>query len=279
MHGKSGEAPGTASDPDADFVWWHWSAGILIVANVGAKANNCHYSIPPVYGALRNRSIKRMWIVMAVSYVIVTIVYVTFAVCGYYLFGSDSKANVLENFDDKAGAAVAVARLGTAFSMCGAFPLIFKAGINSLEFQFFSEPDTRWNFEENPRIRVIVITVILALLTLISLFLDDIGPVASVEGAATVLLLICAFPIVIYYKVRFGGGSGSKDYGMARQQTEMTSYRQMQDVDNSTNAMSSESARNDRMEKIRLGALFVVGIVMGVAGIAVSIWYSTREII
>merc|ERR550525_241232 len=114
---------------------------------------------------MRDRTVKRMWITMLVSYAVVTVIYVVFAVCGYYLFGSDSQGNVLENFRGESGVSVSVARLGTAFSIFGCFPLIFKAGINALESQFFSEPNSKWNFEENPRVRATVITTILAVLT------------------------------------------------------------------------------------------------------------------
>ena len=270
-HHDIGEAPGTASDPEAEFVSMEWSVGIFIVVNVASKANVCHYSLPPIYESLRDRSVKRMWIVMAASYSIVTVIYVVFAFCGYYLFGTDSQGNVLENFGGDSGAAVSVARVGTAFSIFGCFPLIFKAGINALESQFFSEPDSRWNFEENPRVRVTVITVILAVLTLISLFLDDIGPVSSIEGAVTVLLLICAFPILIYWKVRFGGGSGRDRMG-SHGQMEMTSYRMMGDgvEESPTHGMPLESSRTANVQKIGLGVLFVLGTGLGIAGMTMS---------
>jgi len=266
-HGQSGEAPGTASDPDAEFLSIRWSMGIFVVMNVASKANVCHYALPPIYGELRDRSIKRMWIVMAVSYAIVTAVYVTFAVCGYYLFGSDSQGMILESYRGKSGAAVAVARLGTCFSIFGCFPLIFKGGINALETQFFSKPGSRWNFKENPRVRAIVITSIIAALTLLSLPLNDIGPVASIEGAVTVLLIICAFPIIIYWKVRFGGTSESED-----DETRGHSHAVSKSVDSvADDALTDDSTlRPSDSQKIALAVLFVLGIVSGVSGMAVS---------
>lgn len=220
-----------------------------------------------------------MWIVMAVSYAIVTVVYVTFAVCGYYLFGSDSQGMILESYRGETGVAVAVARLGTCLSIFGCFPLIFKGGITALETQFFSKPDSRWNFKENPRIRVIVITVIVGGLTLLSLPLDDIGPVSSIEGAVTVLLVICAFPIMMYWKVRFGGGSDTKNEGLAKQDTEMAAHTRAvsTSVDSVTDGAPTDDKtpdasdpQNDDKEKICLGVLFVLGIVSGISGMAVS---------
>merc|ERR1719474_923445 len=273
-HHQMGESPGTASDPDAGLDANQWTVGIFIVINVASKANNCHYSLPPIYESLRDRSIKRMWFVMLVSYAIVTAIYVTFAFCGYYLFGTDSDANVLDNFGDEAGAAVSVARLGTAFSIIGCFPLIFKAGINALETQFFSDPGSKWNFNENSRVRTFVITVILAVLTFLSLFLDDIGPVASIEGAVTVLLLICAFPILIYWKVRFGGGTVDVRQEL-HDHMEMTTYKMMNEEIEKSHSLPSVrrayDARDTFRSKIALGILFLLGIGSGISGLVMSV--------
>ena len=289
LHFKMENGPGTLSLSTAEFLTDDWSVSIFIVINVAAKAYNCHFALPPIYGSLRNRSIKRMGIVMIVSYSFVLAVYVVFGVCGYYLFGSDSKANILNNFNGEAGAAVVVARVAIALSLIGSFPLSFRAGMNALEYQFFSDPDTRCSFEENPRCRWIAITVILILLTLISLPLDDIGQLAPIHGAVSVLLVICAFPIMIYCKIRFGEKSTSLDDQGAVQQLEMANYRQMQDEEKVSHGMPSGPSSNDSqsaiwsfvknwakdqsifVQKMNLGTFFVFGILLGVAGITESL--------
>jgi len=272
-HGQSGEAPGTASDPDAEFHTLKWSMGIFVVMNVASKANVCHYALPPIYRELENRSIKRMWIVMTVSYTIVSAVYITFSICGYYLFGSDSQGMILESYRGETGVAVALARLGTCFSIFGCFPLIFKGGIKALETQFFSQPDSRLNFKENPRVRAIVITLIIGVLTLASLPLNDLGPVSSIEGAVTVLLIICTFPIAIYWKVRFGAGSDSKNGGVAGKETEMTTQGHTHAKSRSTDSVVDDApadSQADNQQKVALSVLFVLGIVVGISGMAVS---------
>jgi len=272
-HGQSGQAAGTASDPDAEFVSFEWSMGIFVVMNVASKANVCHYALPPIYGELQDRSIKRMWIVMGVSYAIVTVVYVTFSVCGYYLFGSDSQGMILESYRGETGAAVVVARLGTCLSIFGCFPLIFKGGINALESQFFSKPGSTLNFRENPRSRVIVITLLIAFLTLLSLPLNDLGPVSSIEGAVTVLLIICAFPILIFWKVRFGEAVEEKKVEM---QNAGHMHAQSKSADSVIDGVSGDdtsggfdSKEDDRL-KIAIGVLFALGIISGISGMAVS---------
>jgi len=260
-HHRKGREPGTASDDDAAVVFDHWSDGIFIVINVASKANSSHYALGQIYGSLERRSVKRMWVVMVVSYSVVTAIYLTFALCGYYLFGSDAQANVLNNFDHEAGGAVSVARVGTAISIIGCFPLIFKAGVNALEGQFFSVPGSRWNFEENPAVRVTVISAILAVLVTVSLFVDDIGPIVSVEGAITVLLLICTFPILIYWKIRFGG----KTVDVRKELYDhlgISSYRRLD---------SYKTRRRAWSLKLALGVLFALGIGMGVSGFIMSL--------
>jgi len=270
-HHQMGEAPGTASDAAAFIEANHWTVGIFIVVNVASKANNCHFSLPPIYESLRDRSVKRMWIVMSVSYAVVTAIYITFAFCGYFLFGSDSDANVLDNFRDEAGAAVSAARLSTAFSVMGCFPLIFKAGINALETQFFSAPHSKWNFKEHPRVRVLVITAILVTLTFCSLFLDDIGPVASIEGAVTVLLLVSAFPILIYWKSRFI--RRAVDVGKElHHHMDITSYKMMNDDSAKSDdlGMGPDAPRHAKTLKVGLCILFMIGFGLGISGIAMT---------
>lgn len=268
---KLDRGPGTLSDPNAKFEKSHWTLGIFILVNIAAGSANCLFVIPSLYGALRNRSIQRMWIVLTVSHSIILVICVVFGVCGYYLFGSSAEANVLDNFHNEAGIAVAVARLAITLSIFGSFPLCFKAGLNVLEFQFFSEADSQWNFQENPRIRVVVITAILMMLTFGSLLLTDIGPVTSIQGAVQILLIICAFPIILYWKVRFGGRSGTKDSVAGNQiSVEMMNYRKMEDVENVTHGMPPDSSSNDNLQKIGLCVLFVIGIGVGLAGFAAS---------
>ena len=288
---NSGGVPGTAGDPDAEIVINEWSVGIFIVVNVASKALACHSVLPAVYESLRNRSPKRMWIVMIISYFVLTVVYVTFAICGYYLFGTDAQGNVLENFRGQSGVAVSVARLGTAFSIITCFPLPFKAGINALETQFFSQSNSRWNWKQNPKVRVCVITTILVILTLISCFIDDIGPVSSVEGAVTVLLLICAFPILIYWKTVFRKKSNTMrarvemtfyDATMGEETQELTKSERVVHVSNcdtvNTAEITDESPlmlkrinQDLNMKMFCLGLLFALGIGMGGVGLIMSV--------
>lgn len=208
------DAPGTSNgatgDFDDNFGANEWGLGVFICINVCAKAFVCHYSLPPIYESLEKRSINRMWIVMIISYFIVTLIYLLFAVSGYYLFGTDSKANILDNFDDTDVIPVSIARICMAIALCGCYPLVFKSGINAIEDKFFNpNKSININFRKQPILRVIIITFIVASITIISLFLDDIGPVSSIEGAVTVLFLICIFPILIIWRLGFYGGETS----------------------------------------------------------------------
>ena len=286
----SGGVPGAASNHDAGIETNQWSVGIFIVVNVASKAFSCHSVLPAIYGSLRNRSIKRMWIVMIISYFVLTTVYVTFAVCGYYLFGTDAQGNVLENFGGHSGMAVSVARLGTAFSIIGCFPLPFKAGINALESQFFSQSNSRWTFEQNPKIRVYVITAMLIIMVTISCFIDDIGPVSSVEGAVTILLLVCTFPIIIYWKVVLRHEHRCKSYeavatvemcvagvGEETQMMVENDDRMKQVNNHNVTAITETSplllAKMNYMDLRRflLGFLLAAGIGMGGAGLIITV--------
>merc|ERR1712032_884403 len=68
----------------------------------------------------------------------------------------------------------------------------------------------RWNFREHPKVRVAVILILSFTLFGLSLVLGNVGPVSSVEGAVTILCLICIFPILMAWKI--GMHSDTDDY-------------------------------------------------------------------
>eukprot|EP00483_Globobulimina_turgida_P011520 UN11542 len=194
-----------------------------------------------------------MSIVLVVSYIMVTIIYIIFAICGYYLFGTDTLGNVLDNFDDKHSISISVARICMAFSLCGCFPLVFIAGINAIEDKFFNQNrNLIWNFKDKPLLRIVIITVIVVIITVLSLFLDDIGPVSSIEGAVTVLFAICVFPILVIWRLGFYTDN-VKDVTKEFKYIRGSGMDYVDEVDENGNVVIKESFNYDSIEMNNVG--------------------------
>jgi len=179
------------------FSWSDWNLGVLIVTNVVSKACASTYAIPPMYQQLKHRNVATMRFVIVISYTICTAIYILFAIAGYSIFGVATESDIFNNFSN-GNALFVAARLGWNFSLIGSYPIAFKSCLQTIEYKFFKN---RWNFRENPRVRVVVILVMALSLLVTSLLVEDVGPVSSIEGAITILCLVCIFPILMAWKI------------------------------------------------------------------------------
>eukprot|EP01084_Bolivina_argentea_P025702 47789_1 len=217
----------TNSDSNGQFVSNQWNLGVFIAINICAKAFVCQYSLPSIYESMRNRSIRRMCIVMSVSYSVITIIYLIFAICGYYIFRTDTKINIFENFATDYSISISIARICISISLCGCFPLVFKAGINAIENKFFNENrNVIWNFNEKPFLRIFMITFIILFITILSLFLNNINAIISINVAISALFLICVFPILVIWRLGFYGDNLKN---VTKQFEYMRGYKQSMD--------------------------------------------------
>lgn len=178
-----------------------WNLGLLIVTNVVSKACVSQYAIPPMYQQLKHRNIKNMRFVIIFSYSLVSAIYLLFAIAGYITFGDGTQSDIFNNYQND-NVWFIVARLGWNLSLIGSYPVAFKSCLQTIEDKCFNpKRGNRWNFKENPRVRIGVILGIALVLLTTSLVVENVGPVSSVEGAVTILCLICIFPILMAWKI------------------------------------------------------------------------------
>ena len=246
------------------FVWNDWNTGLLIVTNVGAKAFVAHYPIAPMYEQLRNRSVKRMKFVMICGWIIVTTIYVSFGIAGYYLFGINTEGDVLNSYS-RSNIAFTIARLAMAISVIGSYPIIFKSLLQTLEDKFFNyQRGSRYNFVEHPRVRTSVIIICSFGLMILGILIQNVGPVSSIEGAITVLGLVSLFPILIAWKV------GNKPIQQRNNDIPNYTMGDIQSVD-INNIYDYKDDKNRRGYIIYLGILLFIGISLGVGGIIMQL--------
>ncbi|KAF2323121.1 hypothetical protein GH714_033529 [Hevea brasiliensis] len=102
---------------------------LLVVIPIMTNAYVCHFNVQPIYNELEGRSPQKMNRVGRITTILCITVYASTAISGYLLFGKDTEADVLTNFDSDLGipfssALVILSGLGatTAVSLGFIFP-------------------------------------------------------------------------------------------------------------------------------------------------------------
>lgn len=211
----------TSDELSGQFDVWHWNMGLFIVFNLCGKSLAVHYLLPGMYKSLRNRSVNKMSLLIMLAFVIVTILYISFAVCAYYLFGDTSKPDIIQNLDD--GVETAVSRLAMLISLTATYPLLFHAAINCIQEKYLN-PITCpiWNFENVIWLRSAVVASIVLFLLIISLIVDNVGLVSSIEGALSIL--VASLPTLIVWKIGFASSKQDNENNLKATQTEENNY-------------------------------------------------------
>lgn len=115
----------------------HWSSGFIRMVPVVCVSYNCHYNAPRYYKELKNRSMPRISLVVALSTLIVFLLYLSGSVCGYLQFGNATLGDILKNYPSDA-LAPALGRLGLLVALIFTFPVAYFAVRNNLHTLFCS---------------------------------------------------------------------------------------------------------------------------------------------
>ena len=262
------------SDPTSEYVLWDINIGLLIVSNVCSKAFVAHYTIPNIYEALYPRTIPRMLIVSVVSYIICGIVYIAFGFCGYYLFGSNAESDILSSFGTTdTMISVTIARIAMTISIFGCYPLVFKAMITTIENKFFnSDTNKKYNFIKYPSLRVFIIISLVFFASILSLFLEDVGPVSSIEGAVTVIGIISLFPVLMTWKLK-GKTKLTLDQHklLIEPEPEIPDNNHRFTTNSSSEKISRQPGNISKIYRIYLLSMLFIGVSLGIFGMYAQI--------
>eukprot|EP01083_Nonionella_stella_P279103 949414_1 len=253
----------STQDSEGAFVWNDWNANILIVVNVCAKGYASQYPLPPMFEQLKDRSVSRMRVVVISAFSIVTVIYLAFTFCGYYLYGASTQGDVLLSYPSN-DVWFIMARFAMCLNVIGTYPLIFKSLLQCIEDKFFNyQKGAKYNFVEHPRSRTVVICVVSLVLMLIGIFISNVGPVSSIEGAVTILGLMSIFPVLVAWKI----GAAPEVRSISVQ---YTAVHHTLDV-NEEIEKDTTARRNRFVYVFYLGVVMFIGFTVGMAGIILQI--------
>ncbi|XP_042517298.1 amino acid transporter AVT6E [Macadamia integrifolia] len=180
---------------------------LLVVIPIMTNAYVCHFNVQPIYNELEGRSPQKMNRVGRITTVLCVLVYATTAVSGYLLFGKDTEADVLTNFDKDLGIRFSsalnyIVRVGYILHLVLVFPVIhfsLRQTVDALVFEG-SEPLS------GSRKRSLALTaVLLSLIYLASTMIPSIWTAFKFTGATTAVSLGFIFPSLLALKLNQQG--------------------------------------------------------------------------
>ncbi|KAJ4951872.1 hypothetical protein NE237_028704 [Protea cynaroides] len=180
---------------------------LLVVIPIMTNAYVCHFNVQPIYNELEGRSPQKMNRVGRITTALCILVYATTAVSGYLLFGKDTEADVLTNFDRDLGIRFSsalnyIVRVGYILHLVLVFPVIhfsLRQTVDALLFEG-SEPLS------GSRKRSLALTAVLLLLIYIaSTMIPSIWTAFKFTGATTAVSLGFIFPSLLTLRLNQQG--------------------------------------------------------------------------
>ena len=169
-----------------------WNATVLPFVCMVFNSYIMHYNSPRFYMELKDRSIPRYALSVALSFGLASIILILIAGAGFLTFGENSSSYILNNYSPNDPLATA-SRIGVFFSTLLMYPIAFF-GVRDGILDVFGVPHYRQTSQFLDSISVLV----LSLLTIGAIFFDDLGVINSVGGGALATFLCVIFPALMY---------------------------------------------------------------------------------
>jgi len=173
-----------------------WDLSYLDAFPFFTFAYQCHPQIPPIYSELKDKSVKKMSYIVSAAMIVESFIYISIGVLGYVAFGSDTKANIIDNYasDD---IPMTIVRATMIVHFLSAIPINFlPIRIHFYQFLNISKLE-----QEKLWIHITTTTGLLG----ICVFLAIVAPGASVffslVGSTCGVVIIFVFPgLFAYYE-------------------------------------------------------------------------------
>jgi amino acid permease len=183
--------------PVKDFVWVNsdWMAILNSIPTL-VFAYGSHITLLPMYHELKNRSPRKMSLIMNSSILLCLIFYAFVGLCGYLQFADVAPfSDAILDLYDKDDIPVVIARMFIAVVVILSYPLVHYACRASIENIFFSRFKFSW-------IRWLLITAFITGTTyLLGVLVDRIVIVFGLVMTTAGALVQFVFPFIIYLKL------------------------------------------------------------------------------
>ena len=152
-----------------------------------------HYNSPRFYAELRNPTLRRFGKTVAYSFGLTAVLYAAIAVVGFLTFGVNSQSFILNNYSPTDPLAT-WSRVGIGLSSLLTYPLNF-IGVrdNCLDILCIAS-----RVDTDAKRNAFTISL-LAVVTVLSSYISDLGLINSIGGGTTVTSVCFVFPAIMFF--------------------------------------------------------------------------------
>lgn len=171
-----------------------WSTDVLAFLCMVFNSWVMHYNSPRYYTELKNASVPRYGQAVVGSFGLSAVVYVAIALAGFLTFGGHSNGYILNNYSPQDPLAT-LCRVAIAFSTLLSYPLCF-IGLRDGVLDILEVPHSK----HSSRNLEVLTVVLLSIITLIAIYVTDLGLINTVGGGTFATAIVFVFPAIMYRK-------------------------------------------------------------------------------
>lgn len=210
-----------------------WTGSVLIFAAMIFEAFVAHYNAPRFLAELQNPTMTRYRAVVASAFGFSSLTYILMTAFGFLTFGKNCDGYILNNYSTDDPLAT-ISRIAIAFSVLFTYPIAFigfRDGVlDIMQVPLEKQTDTNIN---------IITLVLLTVVTILAVFVRDLGFVNAVGGGTLATAIVFVFPALMFQ-------AAIKNQG-------------------------TRATKSQHMELHFAYVLMVIGILMGAVGVVVEI--------
>ncbi|EEC45842.1 predicted protein [Phaeodactylum tricornutum CCAP 1055/1] len=169
-----------------------WSTAVLPYVCMLFEAFVMHYNAARFYNELKHATPARFGTAVSSSFALSSTVYVAIATVGFLTFGGNSDSFILNNYSANDPLAT-LSRLAISFSTLTTYPLVF-IGFRDGALDILEIPAAR---QTNKNLNILTV-ILLAIITIIAVFVTDLGIINAVGGGTFATAIVFVFPALMY---------------------------------------------------------------------------------
>ena len=234
-----------------------------------------HYNSPRFYRELKDHTLQRYTVTCTLSFGIAGIMYGGIACFGYMTFGGNCSSFILNNYSPYDPLAT-VSRIAVGLSTLTAHPIVFM-GVRDGVFDIFNI--SLQQQQTNPQLVSTVTLVLLSIVTIISIFIHDLGLINAVGGGLVATAIVFVFPTIMFQSIVTT--NKQKQQEQQQQQNELQNLinpetiedvQQQQCNDDGTTKVTASSNNNvSTTEGVITIILAIIGVVLGLVGAYIAV--------
>jgi len=169
-----------------------WSAGILPFVCITYESYVMHYNSARFYNELKDKSLPRFGLAVALAFGLTSLLYVAIATCGYLTFGASCDGFILNNYSPY-DTLIGMSRIAVGLSVVFTYPIVFF-GVRGAVLDVVDTKTADQLANNHGYLTLCLLTVI----TLTALVLKDVGMINAVGGGLITTPIVFIFPLMMY---------------------------------------------------------------------------------